>query len=134
MTLSKHQNGNPNETSDNGFMDSMTWLKARNKDCDCEECDAGACGNPLSPVVSDISKALSRQSEYFFSVSRSQERKLIARGEYAYEGAELSVSAYRFVLPPNAAPLLEYSSDSYRLIYVERLGHVSSLFFMSIAA
>jgi len=126
MASSEHRNGNTDETDENGFMDSMTWVKASNKDCDCEECDAGLCDKPLAPVVSDISKALSRQSEYLSSTTRQQERKFIARGDCAFGGAEFSVSVYKFVIPIRATPLLEYSSDSYRLIYVEQLGHSHS--------
>jgi hypothetical protein len=94
------------------FLKTMTFAQAFRciPSCDCDECGVGGS---RSDVPEPIRRAV-RQHNRWRKLKRSQLRELVHRGRH--------VVLWRWTLPMNAEPLIEYGNPNvHRLIWVKRL-------------
>jgi hypothetical protein len=117
FTMSDTTNDNPNDANNadkSDFLQSMTFATTTAQQhlraCDCDECDAVQV--PLSMV--QYIRERKRQRLENVPVKRTQHRELICRHPAS------SVAVYRYTMPLDAAPLVEFGT-SHRLVWMQRL-------------
>ena len=105
------QQGNRKSDQD-AFLASMTFSSVDfGRGCDCDECDL---------VPSDIRRAIKahkRQKLHHGPMMRTQDRALVVREE--------SITVWKWTMPLNAEPLIEYGNN-HRIVFVAQLPKVIS--------
>lgn len=118
-TMSDTINDNPNDasiTDKSDFLQVMTFAAQQHlRACDCDECD----DIQVSLSMSQFMRERKRQRLESVPVKRTQHRELICRHPAS------SVAVYRYTMPLDAAPLVEFGT-SHRLVWMQRLPPKSS--------